>query len=116
MTFNNTNQMLWYGNQMRMQIIKFDGKQMMLTVCAMDRGEIYTILSNRHVGNGNEFMVDGTNLNRLILQGRNLKIRSKTDLHTNCKDIGEEATTDKGIRVNLSFVSLIILLMEVLFL
>jgi hypothetical protein len=84
LTFNNTNQMLWYGNNVRMQIIKFDRRQMMLTVCAMDKGEIYTILSNRYEENRNEFQADSTHLNRLILQGRNLKIHSKFDLQTNC--------------------------------
>ena len=84
LTFNNTNQMLWYGNNVRMQIIKFDRKQMMLTVCAMDKGEIYTILSNRYDENRTEFQADSTHLNRLILQGRNLKIHSKFDLQTNC--------------------------------
>ena len=89
LSFNNTKQMLWYGNNIRMQIIKFDRKQMMLTVCAMDKGEMYTILSNRYDENRTEYQTDSTHLNRLILQGRNLKIQSKFDLQTNCSSVAQ---------------------------
>lgn len=95
LTFNNTKQMLWYGDNIRMQIIKFDRKQMMLTVCAMDKGEMYTILSNRYDENRTEYQTDSTHLNRLILQGRNLKIHSKFDLQTNCSSSTAENDLDE---------------------
>ncbi|KAL7033771.1 hypothetical protein ACKWTF_007716 [Chironomus riparius] len=107
LSFNNTKQMLWYGNDIRMQIIKFDRKQMMLTVCAMDKGEMYTILSNRYDENRNEYQTDSTNLNRLILQGRNLKIHSKFDLQTNCSsdsnnDLDENEYTEIDLFENVT--------------
>ncbi|XP_070504515.1 uncharacterized protein [Chironomus tepperi] len=95
LTFNNTKQMLWYGDNISMQIIKFDRKQMMLTVCAIDKGEMYTILSNRYDENRTEYQTDSTHLNRLILKGRNLKIHSQFDLQTNCSS-GVETFLDKN--------------------
>jgi hypothetical protein len=91
MTFNNSNQMLWRGSDNTvMQVIKFDGKQMMVTICDRKRGEIYTILASR--GSNDDKKQTDTN-SRLILQGRNLKVHSKYSLRADCDAIVHEHTT-----------------------
>lgn len=86
MTFNNSNQMIWYSDSMKMQVIKFDGNQMMVTFCVMNRGEIYSILLKRYDDSGKSFLSDSIHSNRLILDARNLKTRSKYNLQSNCKN------------------------------
>jgi hypothetical protein len=82
-TFNNSNQMMWYGNGVVMQIIKFDGTQMMMTVCVKDTRELYTISANR-IYESDEKKADMTNKNRLILHGRNLTVFSEFNLGFSC--------------------------------
>lgn len=85
-TFNNTNQMLWHGSDdVVMQIIKFDGIQMMMSICGRAGEPFYTILAMRDYSDDDDKrQVDTTRLHRLILQGRNLKVHSKFNLEFNC--------------------------------
>jgi hypothetical protein len=75
LSFNNSKQMLWKGNDIVMQIIKFDGIQMMTTICLPKEEFLFTLLLDRR--NYDEIASDtATKFNHLILKGRNLKVHS----------------------------------------
>ncbi|KAG5680024.1 hypothetical protein PVAND_009557 [Polypedilum vanderplanki] len=100
-TFNNTNQMLWRGNNIVIQIIKFDEFRdkidnkdddfMLMTVCEKDKGELYTISANRTYDSKK---ADFSSKNDIYFRARNLKIFSQHNLQFDC--------TEEPVRVNSS--------------
>lgn len=75
-TFNNSNQMLWKDENVVMQVIKFDGSQMLLTICNPNQELFYSMLFDRR--NYDEIVNDKSkNLNHLILKGRGLKSHAR---------------------------------------
>lgn len=110
-TFNNSNQMLWKGNDIVVQAIKFDGNQLMLSVCETHTESLYSILLDRR--NYDEIANDrSTKFSHLILRGRNLKIHSSFTCNiTQIEAIDGTTNSSSGLKFNFIFLlSFIILL------
>lgn len=102
--FNNTNQMLWKGDDIVMQIIKFDDHQhqAMTTICMPKEELLFTILLVRR--NYDDIDVKATKLNHLILKGRNLKVQSSYGCNIQHQtDIGSDISASPQSNFDMKF-------------
>jgi hypothetical protein len=116
--------MLWRDDNATMQVIKFDGNQMMLTICKSARTEFYTILANRVLEDeitSDAKQNDYTSFNRLILQGRRLKVFSKHNLNYECDrkfqpndELSISGDLSSGISIKLNLCKLLVPLILIL--
>lgn len=105
-TINMTNVGLWNGDQLTVQVLKFDGNQTLLMICDPNIARVSTVLMNRDA----DSHVTNQKLN-LLLQAKKLEVYSTTSLRTNCSLIEEtdEDSLSAGRTAHISLISILVL-------